>query len=65
MLAGLFLHGALAINTFQLEINLSASNQLIVNTLQNDFELLWRVSRKFHPDPKINWRSDLKILFTT
>lgn len=65
MLAGLFLHGALAINTFQLEINLSASNQLIVNTLQNDFELLWRVSRKFHPDPKINWRNDLKILFTT
>ena len=63
MLAGLFLHGSLAVNTFQLELNLSASNQLIVNTLQKDFELLWKVSRKFYPDPQKNWRNDLTTLF--
>ncbi|MBD2326006.1 hypothetical protein [Alkalinema sp. FACHB-956] len=63
MLAAPFLHGSLAINTFQIELNLNAANQLIVKTLQNDFELMWQVARHFSPDPKQNWRNDLKILF--
>ena len=64
MLAAPFMHGALAINTFQLELKLNTSNQLITKTLQKDFELMWQVSRKFSPDPERNWRNDLKILFT-
>lgn len=65
MLAAPFLHGSLAINTFQLELKLNTSNQLIALTLQKDFELMWQVARRFYPDPNRNWRNDLKILFTT
>ncbi len=65
MLAAPFLHGLLAINTFQLEFTLSSANQFITQTLQNDFELMWQVARRFHPDPNQNWRNDLKILFTS
>ncbi len=64
ILAAPFLHGSLAINTFQLELKLDASNQLIVQTLQKDFALMWQVARQFHPDPNRNWRNDLRILFT-
>jgi hypothetical protein len=65
MLAAPFLHGSLAINTFQLELTLNSANQLITQTLQKDFELMWQVARRFHPDPNQNWRNDLKILFTS
>lgn len=64
MLAAPFLHGMLAVNTFQFELKVNASNQLIAHTLQSDFELMWQVSRQFCPDPHRNWRNDLKILFT-
>ncbi len=63
MLAAPFLHGSLAINTFQLELTLNPANQFITQTLQKDFELMWQVARRFHPDPNQNWRNDLKILF--
>lgn len=65
MLAAPFLHGSLAINTFQLELKLNTSNQLIAHTLQKDFDLMWQVARRFYPDPHRNWRNDLKILFTS
>ncbi|MGV0028556.1 hypothetical protein [Phormidesmis priestleyi] len=65
MLAAPFLHGSLAINTFQLELMLNSANQLVTQTLQKDFELMWQVARRFHPDPNQNWRNDLKILFTS
>jgi hypothetical protein len=65
MLAAPFLHGSLAVNTFQLELTLNSANQLITHTLQKDFELMWQVARPFHPDPNENWRNDLKILFTS
>ncbi len=64
VLAAPFLHGSLAINTFQLELNLNSSEKLITNTLQQDFELMWQVARYFFPNPQSNWRNDLKILFT-
>lgn len=64
MLAAPFLHGSLAVNTFQFELELNAANQLVAHTLQNDFELMWQVARRFYPDPSKNWRNDLKILFT-
>lgn len=64
MLAAPFLHGSLAINTFQLELTLNSANQFITQTLQKDFELMWQVARRFHPEPNQNWRNDLKILFT-
>jgi len=54
MLAAPFLHGSLAINTFQLELKLNTSNQLIAHTLQKDFELMWQVARRFYPDPNKN-----------
>ena len=63
MLAAPFLHGSLAINTFQLELKLNTANPLITHTLQKDFELMWQVARPFYPDPSRNWRNDLKILF--
>ena len=63
VLAAPFLHGSLAINTFQLELNLNTANRLITNTLQQDFELMWQVARYFFPDSQRNWRNDLKILF--
>lgn len=65
LLAAPFLHGSLAINTFQLELTLNSANQLITHTLQRDFELMWQVARRFYPDPNRNWRNDLKILFTS
>jgi hypothetical protein len=65
MLAAPFLHGLLAINTFQLELMLNSANQLITHTLQKDFEMMWQVARRFYPDPSRNWRNDLKILFTS
>lgn len=65
MLAAPFLHGSLAINTFQLELTLNSTNKIITQTLQNDFELMWQVARCFYPDPHQNWRNDLKILFTS
>lgn len=65
MLAAPFLHGLLAINTFQFELTLNSANQLITHTLQKDFEMMWQVARRFYPDPSRNWRNDLKILFTS
>ena len=65
MLAAPFLHGSLAINTFQLELTLNSANQLITQTLQKDFDLMWQVARRFYPAPNQNWRNDLKILFTS
>jgi hypothetical protein len=65
LLAGLFLHGTLAVDTFQLELSLDASNNFVADTLKQDFELMWDVARPFSPEPSRHWRSDLKILFTT
>jgi hypothetical protein len=64
LLAAPFLHGALAIHTFQLELDLQASNALVAGTLLQDFELMWTVARPFVPDPEANWRNNLRILFT-
>jgi hypothetical protein len=64
MLAAPFLHGSLAVNTFQLELTLDAANQMLVSTIQKDFELMWQVARYLDPDPQRNWRNDLKVLFT-
>ena len=64
LLAAPFLHGSLAINNFQLELKLNTPDRLITETLQQDFELMWQVARRFTPDPQRNWRNDLKILFT-
>jgi hypothetical protein len=64
LLAAPFLHGALAIHTFQLELDLRASDALLTGTLLNDFERMWTVARPFLPAPDQNWRNALKILFT-
>ena len=64
LLAAPFLHGALAIHTFQLELDLRASDALLTGTLLNDFERMWTVARPFRPAPDQNWRNELKILFT-
>jgi hypothetical protein len=73
MLAGFFFHGSLAVNTFQLELNLNTPNHLIVKTLKSDFELTWKISRRFYPEPNHyypdpdgdqKWRNDLRKLFT-
>jgi hypothetical protein len=65
LLAGLFLHGTLAVDTFQLELSLNIPNNFVADTLKQDFELMWDVARPFSPEPSRHWRSDLKILFTT
>lgn len=63
LLAGLFLHGRLAVETFQLELSLNIPNNFVAETLRQDFELMWNVACPFSPEPGRNWRSDLKILF--
>ena len=65
MLAAPFLHGSLAIDTFQLELKLDSANRFITHTLQNDFELMWKVARPFnlYLYANENWKNDLKILF--
>lgn len=63
MLAAPFLHGLLAIDTFQLELTLNTANPLITRTLQNDFELMWQLAKPFNLDPNSNWINDLKVLF--
>jgi hypothetical protein len=64
LFAGLFLHGKLAVDTFQLELSLDAPNGFVADTLKKDFELMWNFARPFSPEPSYHWRSDLKILFT-
>jgi hypothetical protein len=64
LLAAPFLHGALAIHTFQLELDLRASDALLTGTLLNDFERMWTVARPFLPASDQNWRNEMKILFT-
>ena len=59
-----FLHGALAIHIFQLELDLHASDALLTGTLLNDLERMWSVARPFLPAPDWNWRNELKILFS-
>lgn len=63
MLAAPFLHGSLAVNTFQLELKIDTTDRRITQTLQQDFELMWLVARSFNPSPETSWRNDLKILF--
>jgi hypothetical protein len=65
LLAAPFLHGSLAIHTFQLQLDLRAANPLLTGTLLQDFELMWMVARPFTPSPGLNWRSELRILFAT
>jgi hypothetical protein len=64
LLAAPFLHGALAIHTFQLELDLRASDPLLTGTLLHDYERMWTMARPFQPAPDRNWRNALKILFT-
>jgi len=64
LLAAPFLHGALAIHTFQLELDVRSSDALLTDTLLHDFERMWSMARPFQPAPDRNWRSELKILFT-
>lgn len=63
LLQGIFLHGALSINTFHYEIDLNASDMLVTHSLVNNYEILWQRSRCFIPDPNVNWRSNLRTLF--
>jgi hypothetical protein len=60
LLAAPFLHGALAVHTFQLELDLRASDALLTGTLLNDFERMWTVARPFLPAPDRNWRNERK-----
>jgi hypothetical protein len=58
-----FLHGALAVDTFQLELNLDSINQVLVKPILQDFENMWMISKEFTPFLEGNWRNDLKNLF--
>jgi hypothetical protein len=64
LFAAPFLHGSLAIHTFQMELDLQASDPLLTGTLLKDFELMWTVARPFTPSPDQAWRNALRILFT-
>lgn len=64
LFAAPFLHGSLAIHTFQLELDLRAGDALLTGTLLKDFELMWTVARPFTPSPDQAWRNALRILFT-
>jgi hypothetical protein len=58
-----FLHGSLAVQTFQLELSLNPKDFLLVNPLRDDFDNMWGVARDFSPSSG-NWHQDLRILFS-
>lgn len=58
-----FLHGSLAIDTFQLELDLDSTNRVLIDPILSDFENMWRISKDFSQFLGGNWHSDLKALF--
>ena len=58
-----FLHGTLAVDTFQLELDLNSANQVLVEPILQDLEDMWMISKDFTPFLDGNWNSDLKNLF--
>lgn len=63
-LVGFFIHNKLAIDSFQLELDLNASNKFMSNDITNNFLTIWDMSRDFLPQLKNpHWRSDLAVLF--
>lgn len=58
-----FLHGVLAVDTFQLELDLNSVNQVLARPILQDFENMWMISKDFTPFLDGNWRNDLKNLF--
>lgn len=64
MLVSSFFHSQLAINSFQLGINLSANHSLIVDTYQKDFWKMCELSKDFTKAlVDENWRNTLETLF--
>ena len=58
-----FLHGRLAVDTFQLELDLNSANQVLVKPILQDLEDMWMISKDFTPFLDGNWNNDLKNLF--
>ena len=59
-----FFHGRLAIDAPQIELNLHASDRVLVSSYLQEFERVWQeMARDFRPSPNENWISDLKVLF--
>lgn len=64
LLRGTFLHTRLAIDSSQLELDLTAEDRLLANETMNDFERIWEMGKDFtlalmYP----NWNSALNTLF--
>jgi hypothetical protein len=58
-----FLHGALAVDTFQLELDLNSVNQVLAKPILRDLENMWMISKDFTPFLDGYWRNDLRNLF--
>jgi hypothetical protein len=58
-----FLHGSLAVDTFQLELDLNSTNRVLIDPILGDFENMWKISKDFTQFLGGNWHSDLKALF--
>ena len=62
LLASVFFHGLLAVDTFQLELDLSKKS-VLSETIINDFNEVWEIAREFTPYPPNEWQGRLRILF--
>lgn len=64
LLSSYFFHGQLAINNFQLEMNLEPKNPLVIDSFQKDFDLMLKLSKDFTYSLANNyWLNDLENLF--
>jgi hypothetical protein len=64
ILAGLFMHNNLAINSFQLEIDMNRIDNYMSDDIINEFDTICKMSRDFSLQLRNpNWRNDLRVLF--
>lgn len=60
-LVGVFLHGRLAVNLFQLE--LTGMDTTLANVCFGEFDRMWRIAREIMPQSFEGWRQNVETLF--
>lgn len=61
VLVGVFLHGRLAIDSFQLE--LTGMDKIIINVCLTEFDRIWEIAHEIMPKHLDNWKLDVETLF--
>lgn len=64
ILAGFFTHNKLAVNSFQLEIDINIMTNYINDDIVNEFNTIWMMGKDFSLELRnSNWRNSLENLF--